>query len=84
MRERELDNYERLASAICAACMEDYYKALLILKRHPGNRDALDEVKADEDFLRSPEFDLFTTLDMTGEEVIEKLRTQAQKGGRWE
>ena len=85
----ELDPYQALASQVCATCMADYYKALLMLRCNPSSVRAQHEIVEDEAFFRSTRFELFTTLDMTGEEVIAILRKRAagvklSKGIDWD
>lgn len=61
----EKEAYENLANAIILSSVRDYKRALLRLKRHPGNETAKRAVEREERFFFSPWFEVLTDLDPT-------------------
>ena len=68
------DPYERLANAIILQAASDYRRNLKKLKKNPQNREVLNDVMQIEKFLRSPWYQVLTTVD--GEFLIQKLRKE--------
>ncbi len=70
-----MDPYENLANAIIIHSVNDYRKALHILKTNPGYEPAQYTVKEAERFFRSDWYTELTTL--CGESLIKKLQQEA-------
>ena len=63
--------YEELANAIITRAVKDWRSARRKLKKNPNNREAIDELKDCENFIRSKWFGLLSDLD--GELLMQKL-----------
>lgn len=55
--------YENLANAIILSAVGDYKRALVRLKRHPGNKTVKDDAERLERFFYSEWYEILTNLD---------------------
>ena len=69
-----MENYQKLADAIVLQVVKDYRRYLRKLMKHPGNEDAIREIKGIDRFFRSAWYRELTKID--GEYLIKQLRAE--------
>ena len=67
-----MEPYQALANAIVELAVKDYKKALKAHRKHPHNKEYVDEVRSLERFFRSGWYGTLTDLD--GEYLINGVR----------